>query len=103
MKMYFAAASPAHQKKEKNKARELKASSWWKQQIGKGVCYHCEGKFPIEELTMDHLIPIARGGKSDKKNCVVSCKECNTKKGHKTRAEMALEALATDSDENSGN
>lgn len=108
MKLFFEAASPEHQKREKAKARELRQSSWWKQQLGKGVCYHCENKFPLTELTMDHLIPIARGGKSDKKNCVPSCKDCNTKKGHKTRAEMALEELSSrdksdDSDENSSN
>lgn len=42
---------------------------------------------------MDHLIPIARGGKSNKKNCVTSCKDCNSKKGYKTRAELALDEL----------
>lgn len=93
MTLYFAPASPEHQKREKAKARELRQSAWWKQQLGKGVCYHCEGRFPPAQLTMDHLIPIARGGKSDKKNCVPSCKDCNTKKGHKTRAEMELENL----------
>ncbi len=111
MKLFFVSASPEHQKKEKNKARELRASSWWKQLVGKGVCYHCEQKFKPTELTMDHLIPIARGGKSDKKNCVPCCKDCNTKKGNKTRAEMALESMEAghksaetpDSDENSGN
>lgn len=45
---------------------------------------------------MDHLIPIARGGKSDKKNCVPSCKDCNTKKGRKTRAELALDELSAE-------
>lgn len=107
MTLFFAPASPEHQKREKNKARELRASSWWKQQVGKGVCYHCGEKFKPSELTMDHLIAIVRGGKSDKKNCVPSCKDCNSKKGNKTRAELALEALETsdspDSDENSGN
>ena len=86
-------ASPEHQKKEKAKARELRISNWWKQQLGKGLCYHCEQRFSPALLTMDHLIPIARGGKSDKKNCVTSCKDCNSKKGHKTRAEMAMEEL----------
>lgn len=110
MKLFFTSASPAHQKKEKNKARELRASAWWKQQLGQGQCYHCEQKFPVSELTMDHLIPIARGGKSDKKNCVVCCKDCNTKKGNKTRAELAMDDLElqnsthiSDSDEDSGN
>ena len=115
MKLFFTPASPEHQKREKAKARELRASQWWKQTVGKGVCYHCEQKFKPADLTMDHLIPIARGGKSDKKNCVPSCKDCNTKKGHQTRAEMAMEELSsgvsngtdspsnTDSDDNSGN
>ena len=93
MDHFFAPASEAHQKKEKAKARELRASIWWRQVLGKGTCYHCELKFKPADLTMDHLIPIARGGKSDKKNCVPSCKECNTKKGYKTRAEMSMEEL----------
>lgn len=91
---FFAPVSEAHKKKEKAKARELRASAWWKGQLGIGKCYHCEQKFKPVDLTMDHLIPIARGGKSDKKNCVPSCKDCNTKKGYKTRAEMALDDLA---------
>lgn len=96
---YFAPASEAHQKKEKAKARELRSGSWWKQQLGQGVCYHCQEKFKPADLTMDHLIPIARGGKSDKKNCVPSCKECNTKKGYKTRAEMAMDHLSNEDEE----
>ena len=97
---YFSPASEAHQKKEKAKARELRHGVWWKQVLGKGLCYHCEQKFKAVELTMDHLIPITRGGKSDKKNCVPSCKACNTKKGHKTRAEMAMEELNIDKNKN---
>lgn len=90
---YFVPASDAHRKKEKQKARELRDSVWWRQVLGKGICYHCEQKFQPSELTMDHLIPIVRGGKSDKKNCVPSCKDCNSKKGHKTRADLAIEEL----------
>ncbi len=29
---------------------------------------------------MDHVVPLARGGKSKKGNVVTACKECNTKK-----------------------
>lgn len=96
--MYFTPASEAHKKKEKEKAKLLRSSSWWKQVLGKGACYHCEQRFSAVELTMDHLIPIARGGKSDKKNCVPSCKECNTKKGYKTRAELAMDELKKSKD-----
>lgn len=93
MEYFFTPASEQHQKKEKAKAKELRKSLWWRQVVGKGLCYHCENNFKPEELTMDHLIPIVRGGMSNKKNCVPSCKDCNSKKGNKTRAELALLTL----------
>lgn len=96
MSDFFAPVSEQQRKIEKAKARELRQSSWWKQQVGKGVCYHCEQKFAPADLTMDHLIPIARGGKTNKKNCVPCCKDCNNKKAYKTRAELALEELQMD-------
>lgn len=97
--VFFVSASPEHQKKEKAKARELRASQWWKQQLGNGLCSHCGGSFKPEELTMDHLTPIARGGKSTKGNCVPSCKDCNSKKGHKLPVEIAFEGIKDPSTE----
>ena len=87
-------ADPEHIKRERAKARELRGSQWWRQAIGNGVCYHCGSKFSKELLTMDHLVPVARGGKSTKNNCVVSCNECNNKKGHKLGVELTLEEMA---------
>lgn len=99
MSDFYTPMPPEHMKREKAKARELRASSWWKQQVGKGICYHCEQKFSPSELTMDHLIPVGRGGKSNKKNCVPSCKDCNSKKGSKTRAELVLESLDSETED----
>jgi hypothetical protein len=65
---------------ERRKARELRASQWWKRQCAKGRCYWCAAATPASELTMDHIVPIARGGKSTKGNVVTSCKACNSKK-----------------------
>jgi len=67
-------------KKEKNKARELRQSQWWKRRCAKGVCGYCNGKIPPGELTMDHIVPISRGGKTTKGNVIPACKECNNKK-----------------------
>lgn len=39
---------------------------------------------------MDHVVPLARGGKSNKKNCVVSCKACNSQKGHLMSVELTM-------------
>ena len=91
-----------HVQRERDKAREMRASSWWKQQIGKGVCYHCEKKFSRVDLTMDHLIPLSRGGRSTKKNIVVACKQCNSLKKNLTVAELRLRELKSGSGDTSG-
>ena len=69
-----------HLKREKNKARELRNSQWWKRKCAKGVCYYCKNPVKPKALTMDHIVPISRGGKTTKGNVVPACKECNTKK-----------------------
>ncbi len=88
---FYVPASEAHKKKEKAKARELRTSQWWKLEISKGLCHYCQEKFLAAELTMDHRIPIARGGRSTKGNAVPCCKECNSKKQSKTPVEILLE------------
>jgi 5-methylcytosine-specific restriction endonuclease McrA len=41
-------------------------------------------------LTIDHVIPKSRGGKTNFENCVCSCKPCNNKKGDKTPTEVKM-------------
>ncbi|NOX21347.1 MAG: HNH endonuclease [Nitrospirae bacterium] len=67
-------------KKERYRARQLRASRWWRQKKQRGICYYCGRKVKPSELTMDHIVPIIRGGKSTKSNIVTACKECNNKK-----------------------
>lgn len=69
-----------HLKLERQKARLLRQSRWWKQKIAEGRCYYCQQKFPPAELTMDHIVPISRGGQTTKGNVVPVCKDCNNKK-----------------------
>ena len=94
---YFEVASQAHRKKEKEKARQMRQTQWWRQQLGKGSCYYCKEEFPKEDLTMDHLTPISRGGRTTKKNVVVCCKDCNSKKKYHTTGELALQKLKANS------
>lgn len=65
---------------ERANARDLRKSRWWQQKTAPGLCYYCGKKFKFKQLTMDHLVPLARGGRSTKDNLVPSCKKCNTKK-----------------------
>ena len=69
-------------RKEKQKAREIRKTQWWKRKCAEGKCYYCEKEVQPGDLTMDHIVPIIRGGKSTKNNVVPACKECNTKKKH---------------------
>ena len=51
-------------------------------------CAYC-GK-ESRRLTIDHVVPKSRGGKTVFENCVSSCKPCNNKKGNKTPTEVQM-------------
>ena len=72
---------PARLKREREKARVIKASQWWKSKLSKGICEICQQKFKSSQLTMDHVLPLARGGESVKSNLQVACLKCNQAKG----------------------
>ena len=59
-----------HIRGEKEKARRLRQSAWWMRKIGGGTCYYCRRKMGRTDLTMDHVVPLSRGGKSTQgKHC----------------------------------
>ena len=67
-------------RRERQKARDLRRSQWWNNRIATGLCHYCEESFAPKELTLDHVLPLVRGGRSTRGNCVPACKECNTRK-----------------------
>ena len=87
------APDPRHVARERARARELRASPWWQRQLAAGRCHYCSGRFAPDELTMDHVIPVARGGRSVKGNVVPACTACNRAKRHLTPAEQVLATL----------
>lgn len=80
MSYFVVEVSEQEIKREKEKARELRRSQWWKNRVAHGVCHYCGQTFPPDELTMDHLVPVVRGGKSTRGNVAPACKECNNRK-----------------------
>lgn len=50
-------------------------------------CQYCGTK---NDLTLDHLIPKSKGGKTTWKNIVTACKKCNAKKGDGNPKEAGL-------------
>ncbi|MGH7769476.1 MAG: HNH endonuclease [Candidatus Binatia bacterium] len=85
---FYVAVSDEEIRRERRKARELRSSQWWKRRCSAGVCHYCGNQFPPRALTMDHIVPIVRGGKSTKGNVVAVCKECNNKKKHSLLMEL---------------
>ena len=77
-------------RREKAKARELRQTQWWQNQLSAGVCHYCGKTFSAQELTLDHIVPVARGGKSTRGNVVPACKPCNSDKKYYTPAELIL-------------
>jgi 5-methylcytosine-specific restriction endonuclease McrA len=53
-------------------------------------CQYCGKKFASSELSLDHVIPVSRGGKSSWDNVVCACLPCNVKKGNKLLSECEM-------------
>ena len=64
-----------HIRREREKARQLRRTQFWQKLLQKGVCHYCGGHFPPGELTMDHIVPLARGGAASK---ATSCSAANS-------------------------
>jgi 5-methylcytosine-specific restriction protein A len=69
-------------RRERAAARELRVSSWWKRRCSTGKCHYCGKDVGAKALTMDHVVPLVRGGRSNKGNLVPACKQCNDEKKH---------------------
>jgi 5-methylcytosine-specific restriction endonuclease McrA len=54
------------------------------------TCQYCSGQPGPKELTIDHLVPKSRGGKSEWTNCLLACLACNAKKANRTPAEAKM-------------
>lgn len=56
-------------------------------------CQYCNKKLSYNSVTIDHIIPKSKGGKTTWKNCVVCCKQCNRIKGSKFAHELNMSLL----------
>ncbi len=60
-----------------NKMRAKRLVLWRKTPF----CHWCKRGLSFQESTIDHVIPLARGGTNHIKNLVIACEECNLKRG----------------------
>ena len=56
----------------------------------RNTCQFCGRLFPSSELTLDHVLPRSRGGRSSWENLVACCHPCNNRKGSRTPEEAGM-------------
>lgn len=44
-------------------------------------CQYCSTRVNMKHVTMDHVVPISKGGETSWENIVASCGPCNSRKG----------------------
>lgn len=54
------------------------------------TCQYCDAQCPTSELTFDHVVPVAQGGRKDWENIVTCCVACNRRKGGRTPAQAGM-------------
>jgi len=47
-----------------------------------GICACCGKKLTTKTMTMDHIVPISRGGTNESENLIALCEVCNKQKGN---------------------
>ncbi len=57
-------------------------------------CQYCGGKPGVNDLTLDHITPRSREGRSTPENLVTACVACNTRKGGRTPEEARMPLLS---------
>ena len=53
-------------------------------------CQYCGDVFASADLTFDHVVPVAHGGRKDWENIVTCCVTCNRKKGGRTPEQAGM-------------
>src|SRR6266704_461109 len=48
-----------------------------KLRASQGYCHYCHTFIGFRALTLEHIIPIAKGGGTTAENCVPACMDCN--------------------------
>lgn len=65
--------------------------------VQKGLCFYCKCEMVLEprnkfealrECTLDHKLPVSRGGDDHWENVAAACSKCNQNKGDSTEQEF---------------
>ena len=57
-------------------------------------CQYCAVRGTAIDMTLDHILPRSRGGRTHPENLAASCRACNNRKGDRTPAEARMPLLS---------
>ncbi len=57
------------------------------------VCAYCGGRYPVDDMTREHIVPTSRGGLDSWMNCISACRPCNGHKGNRLPEEANMSLL----------
>lgn len=57
------------------------------------TCQYCGKRYPLSELSIDHVVPQSRGGRNTWTNLVCACVGCNSRKGSRTPRQAGLQLV----------
>ena len=57
------------------------------------ICQYCKHMFSYKDLTLDHVIPKSKGGKTKWENVVAACSKCNLKKSDLLLSEVNMKLI----------
>lgn len=58
------------------------------------VCAYCKRHFKKKDLTLDHIVPLSRGGVKSWENLITACKKCNNTKGNQIPIDSSVSSKA---------
>ena len=65
-------------------SKEVRARKWMLRMLVRsqgGCCWYCKKPVPREHITVDHVVPLSRGGLDTVENMRLACSQCNQDKG----------------------
>lgn len=57
------------------------------------TCFWCQCALPYVSATIDHVIPLSRGGMNNSNNYVLACQPCNNARGNTIPTQSIKEAV----------
>ena len=58
-------------------------------------CQYCAARLSVRDLTLDHITPRSKQGRTTPENLATACVRCNTRKGNRTPEEARMPLLTS--------